>query len=57
MNKTSPKQMSRDVVCTCKKCNHGIARDCMKLKCICCKDDEHSMVLDGMIGYGALPKK
>lgn len=56
MNKDTRKQMPRDVVCTCKACNHDIARDCIKLKCDCCKYDDHSMVLDGMIGYGSIHK-
>lgn len=50
-------QVSRDTVCTCQECNHNLARDCIKLKCTCCKADTHSMVLDGMIGYGTTHKK
>jgi hypothetical protein len=42
---------SLDTVCTCQSCNHGIARDCLKVKCICCKDYNHSMVLDGIEGF------
>jgi hypothetical protein len=57
MNKDAQKQMPRDVVCTCKTCNHGIARDCIKLACNCCKDDDHVMVIDGMVGYGQTHKK
>ena len=57
MNKDVTKQMPRDVVCTCKSCNHGIARDCIKLMCNCCNDDDHMMVLDGMVGYGQTHKK
>ena len=57
MNKDTIKQMPRDVVCTCKTCNHGIARDCIKLMCNCCKADDHMMVLDGMVGYGQTHKK
>lgn len=57
MNKDTRKQMPRDVVCTCKTCNHDIARDCIKLVCNCCKDDDHMMVLDGMVGYGQTHKK
>lgn len=52
-----PDQVSRDTVCTCQECNHGLARDCIKLKCTCCKADTHSMILDGMIGYGTVHKK
>lgn len=50
-------QIPRDVVCTCKICNHGIARDCIKLNCDCCTTDDHSMILDGMVGFGSIPKK
>ncbi len=57
MNKDLPKQVARDIVCTCKSCNHGIARDCTKLKCTCCKNDDHIMVLDGMVGFGEIHKK
>ncbi len=59
MNKQSNPldQVSRDTVCTCQECNHGLARDCIKLKCGCCKADTHSMILDGMIGYGESHKK
>ena len=59
MNKQSSPldQVSRDTVCTCQECNHGLARDCIKLKCTCCKADTHSMILDGMIGYGESHKK
>ncbi|VVC05310.1 Serine aminopeptidase, S33 [uncultured archaeon] len=59
MNKQSspPDQVSRDTVCTCQECNHNLARDCLKLKCDCCKADVHSMILDGMIGYGTAHKK
>jgi len=59
MNKQSDSldQVSRDTVCTCQECNHSLARDCIKLKCGCCKSDAHSMILDGMIGYGESHKK
>jgi len=59
MNKqsTPQDQVSRDTVCTCQECNHNLARDCIKLKCTCCKADTHSMILDGMIGYGTAHKK
>ena len=59
MNKQSNPldQVSRDTVCTCQECNHDLARDCIKLKCTCCKADAHSMILDGMIGYGTAHKK
>ncbi len=59
MNKQSVPldQVSRDTVCTCQECNHDLARDCIKLKCTCCEADTHSMILDGMIGYGTARKK
>jgi putative phosphoribosyl transferase len=59
MNKQSNPldQVSRDTVCTCQECNHDLARDCIKLKCTCCNADAHSMILDGMIGYGTAHKK
>src|SRR5689334_2188933 len=57
-NQSNPlDQVSRDTVCTCQECNHNLARDCIKLKCDCCKADTHSMILDGMIGYGTAHKK
>ncbi len=40
-----------DSVCTCQSCNHGLARDCLKFRCVCCKDYNHSMVLDGIEGF------
>ena len=40
-----------DSVCTCKKCNHNMARDCFKVKCNCCKLPEHSMIMDGLEGF------
>jgi dienelactone hydrolase len=42
---------SLDSVCTCQTCDHGLARDCLKVRCICCKDYNHSMVLDGIEGF------
>ena len=40
-----------DSVCTCKKCNHNMARDCFKVKCNCCELPEHSMIMDGLEGF------
>ena len=40
-----------DSPCTCKVCNHGLARDCMKSDCNCCSSLTHSMVLDGIEGF------
>ncbi len=38
-------------VCTCKICDHGLARDCVKSGCKCCKKESHSMVMDGIEGF------
>jgi hypothetical protein len=38
-------------ICTCKRCDHGLARDCVKLGCRCCKKENHSMVMDGIEGF------
>ena len=56
---TQPRQSISDVepvpfenVCTCKICDHGLARDCAKSGCICCnKEKDHSMVMDGIEGF------
>jgi Zn finger protein HypA/HybF involved in hydrogenase expression len=40
-----------DSVCTCTSCDHKIASDCVKTSCNCCKEIDHSMVLDGMEGF------
>lgn len=37
-----------DSICTCKSCNHAIALDCIVASCTCCKESDHSMVLDGI---------
>ena len=37
---------SLGTVCTCESCDHDLARDCLKVRCICCKEYNHSMVLD-----------
>jgi len=42
---------SFDSVCTCDGCDHEFARDCLKAKCICCKEYNHSMVLNGIDGF------
>lgn len=43
-------QVPFESVCTCKKCDHGLARDCVKSGCKCCKKENHSMVMDGDSG-------
>lgn len=40
-----------DSPCTCKICNHDLARDCIKSDCNCCSSVTHSMVLDGIEGF------
>jgi hypothetical protein len=44
-------QVPFESVCTCKKCDHGLARDCVKSGCGCCKKENHSMVMDGIEGF------
>jgi putative phosphoribosyl transferase len=50
MNVVSPEN-----VCTCKDCNHDYARNCDS--CICCTLDSHSMLLDGIEGFGPKHKE
>lgn len=50
-------QLSRDTVCTCQECNHDMARDCMKIKCMCCNKASHSMILDGIVGFANISKR
>ena len=47
--------VSLENVCTCKECSHDYARDCTA--CICCKPDNHSMVLDGIEGFAPKGKE
>jgi len=44
-------QRSYESICTCKICNHGSARDCLKSGCKCCKKENHSMIMNGMEGF------
>lgn len=55
-NEKKNEQLSRDSVCVCKECDHGLARDCLKVKCVCCKEGSHSMVLDGIVGLAPVSK-
>jgi len=55
-NEKKNEQLSRDSVCVCEECNHGLARDCLKVKCVCCKEGSHSMVLDGIVGLAPVSK-
>ena len=46
-----------DSICTCKKCNHKISRDCFKLQVNCSKKEDHSMVMNGFEGFEVTNKK
>jgi hypothetical protein len=50
-NDPSSDQPWFDNTCICKMCDHDLARDCLKAKCTCCKEHDHSMVLDGIQGF------
>lgn len=50
-NNQIPNQIPFDGVCTCTICSHGLVRDCMKVKCTCCRGTSHSMILDGIEGF------
>jgi len=41
---------SLDTIRTCEG-DHDFARDCLKVRCTCCKEYNHSMVLDGIEGF------
>jgi protein-L-isoaspartate(D-aspartate) O-methyltransferase len=52
-------EVPRDAVCVCKSCKHDFARDCIKVSCTCCKEDEHAMTLDGpyaLLSPGSRPE-
>lgn len=51
INGTASKTQFTDSVCTCNSCNHAIALDCLNANCLCCRETDHSMVLDGMEGF------
>lgn len=40
-----------DSICNCASCNHKVASECIKVNCSCCKEINHSMVLDGIEGF------
>jgi hypothetical protein len=40
-----------DSICNCASCNHKVALECIKANCSCCKEINHSMVLDGIEGF------
>jgi len=56
-NKVRDDQIGRDTVCTCKECDHGLARDCLKINCTCCNQESHSMILDGIVGLAPISKR
>ena len=43
--------VSLDSICSCKVCNHSLARDCTVIGCSCCSRGNHMMVMDGMQGF------
>ena len=56
-NNVEGNQLGRDTVCTCKGCDHGLARDCLKINCTCCNQESHSMILDGIVGLAPISKR
>jgi dienelactone hydrolase len=56
-NNVVDNQIGRDIVCTCKECDHGFARDCLKINCTCCNQESHSMILDGIVGLAPISKR
>lgn len=49
-------QVPVESICICRSCDHGLARDCAKVECGCCKKEDHSMVMDGIEGFFATDK-
>lgn len=43
--------ISLDSICSCKLCNHSMARDCISTGCSCCSRKDHLMVMDGIEGF------
>jgi hypothetical protein len=43
--------VSLDSICSCKVCNHSLARDCTDIGCSCCSRGNHMMVMDGIQGF------
>jgi hypothetical protein len=43
--------VSLDSICSCKVCNHSLARDCTVIGCSCCNTSNHMMVMDGIQGF------
>jgi len=40
-----------DSICNCTSCNHKVASESMKVNCSCCREINHSIVLDGIEGF------
>ena len=40
-----------DSICNCASCGHKVVSECMKVRCSCCREINHSMVLDGIEGF------
>jgi Zn finger protein HypA/HybF involved in hydrogenase expression len=53
IDETASKVQFADSLCACKSCNHVIALDCINTNCPCCKETDHSMVLDGKEGFSS----
>ena len=45
-----------DSACACRFCDHKITSECIKSSCSCCKEADHSVVLDGMEGFASTRK-
>ena len=43
--------VSLDNICSCKVCNHSLARDCTVIDCSCCNTSNYMMVIDGIQGF------
>jgi hypothetical protein len=39
------------VASECMNCDHKVASECMKVNCSCCREINHSIVLDGIEGF------
>lgn len=50
-NKAETQERWFDSTCNCKSCDHGLVRDCLKVRCGCCKEYDHSMILNGIEGF------
>jgi hypothetical protein len=48
---TGSNAASLENMCTCKICNHSLARDCIDANRSCCTRSNHSMIVDGIEGF------